>query len=79
MESPKETVEPLVAPDEYTVFHLPGYTLPLDFQPGEEKKSLKYNFDDLKSYWVYHKPDGSGKPLLPSVLIADDVSDGACS
>jgi hypothetical protein len=79
MESPKKIVEPFVSPDEYTVFHLPGYTLPVDFQPGGERKSLNYNSDELKSYWVYYKPDGSGKPLLPSVLNADDVSDGACS
>lgn len=67
-------VESLVPPAKYTRFHLPGFTLPLDWKPHGGKRD--YRHENGQSICYELGPEGYGEELFPTALDSEDHEGG---
>ncbi|KAJ9318614.1 hypothetical protein DTO271D3_1276 [Paecilomyces variotii] len=67
--------EATIPPSKYTRFHLPGFTLPVDWKPHGSR--TEYGYLDRKRH--IHGPEGYGEELFPTALDENDHHSGYAS
>ncbi|KAL1847909.1 hypothetical protein Plec18167_004873 [Paecilomyces lecythidis] len=73
----KPQVPALISPENYTRFHLPGFTLPLDWKPYGLR--TRHVYEDGKSTSSLLGAEGYGECLFPTALDPEDHDSGYAS